>query len=164
MRGTVVVAGAVALVAGMTVVSLDARAEGDVLTISGRISGEDDAHMLSLDELGDFPGHVVTTSTIWTEGEQVFRGISGADLAERFAADGVTEVHAVAVNDYEVVIPFDIFSAQTTLIAYERNGSPMSVREKGPLWIVFPYDQDPSFRADSFRSYSIWSLTRVEFR
>jgi hypothetical protein len=42
------------------------------------------------------------------------------------------------------------------------NGKPMPVREKGPLWIVFPYDESPKFRSDYIYSQSVWQLNRID--
>ena len=47
------------------------------------------------------------------------------------------------------------------LLAFERNGKPMSVREKGPLWIVYPYDSDAKFQSEVYYSRSIWQLDRL---
>ncbi len=62
-----------------------------------------------------------------------------------------------------MAIPFEVFTAETTLIAYSRNGSPMGVRDKGPLWVVFPFDDDPQFRSDLYLTYSIWNVVSVRF-
>jgi len=38
----------------------------------------------------------------------------------------------------------------------------MHVREKGPLWIVFPYDESSEFRTDYVYSQSVWQLSRLD--
>jgi hypothetical protein len=48
------------------------------------------------------------------------------------------------------------------MIAFRMNGAPMSVRDKGPLWIVYPYDSDPRFQTEIIYSRSIWQLDRLE--
>ena len=47
------------------------------------------------------------------------------------------------------------------IIAYERNGKEMSVRSKGPLWIVYPYDSNPSYKTEAIYSRSIWQLEGI---
>jgi len=37
----------------------------------------------------------------------------------------------------------------------------MSVREKGPLWVIYPYDSDAKFRTEVIYSRSIWQLDRL---
>jgi hypothetical protein len=42
------------------------------------------------------------------------------------------------------------------------NGAEMSIRDKGPLWIVYPYDASDDFRSEVVYSRSIWQLDRIE--
>ncbi len=118
---------------------------------------------LTLDDLRRLGATELRTATSWTQGTQIFVGVTGARLVQELRAQG-REVVAEAVNGYRIVIPFDVFAAETTIIAYSRNGQPMTVREKGPLWVVFPFDADAKFRSDRYKSYAIWSLISVEFR
>ncbi len=57
-----------------------------------------------------------------------------------------------------------MFSQPTTLIAFVQNGAAMTVRDKGPFWIVFPYDNDAKFMSSSYQSYSIWGLEHLDFQ
>ncbi|MGB1266126.1 MAG: oxidoreductase, partial [Nereida ignava] len=47
------------------------------------------------------------------------------------------------------------------IIAYKQNGSEMSRRRKGPLWIVYPYDDKKSYQTETVYSRSIWQLDRL---
>lgn len=47
------------------------------------------------------------------------------------------------------------------ILAYLLDGQPMSVRDKGPLWLVYPYDASPAFRSEVIYSRSIWQLDRI---
>ncbi|MGR3607464.1 MAG: oxidoreductase, partial [Sulfitobacter sp.] len=40
-------------------------------------------------------------------------------------------------------------------------GSLMSRRGKGPLWIVYPYDNNPSYKTETIYSRSIWQMDRI---
>ena len=42
------------------------------------------------------------------------------------------------------------------------NGDVMLVRNKGPLWVVYPYDENPEYRSEVIYSRSIWQLDRIE--
>lgn len=102
-----------------------------------------------------------TTETIWTEGEQTFTGVS---LHRLLDALGVEEgsLRAVAINEYWVEIPVSDAEPDGPIIAWARNGKPMSVRDKGPLWVVYPYDDNPDYRSEIIFSRSIWQLKRIE--
>lgn len=101
------------------------------------------------------------TTTIWTEGKQRFTGVSLATFLQEV---GVTEgtLLATAINDYAIQIPVSDAVTDGPIIAYLRNGEPMSVREKGPLWIVYPFDSHLSYQTEVIYSRSIWQLDRLE--
>jgi hypothetical protein len=83
------------------------------------------------------------TSTAWTEGQPQFEGVMLKTLLERLGASGDT-VEAVALNDYKVQIPIEDFKKYPVLLAYRMNGELLKVRDKGPLWIIYPQDEFPA--------------------
>ena len=134
----------------------------DSVTLTIQTVGATTANELTLADLKAIGRTEITTTTPWTEGQQSFVGVTGAQLVAALKATGQS-VTAVANNDYSIDIPMEVFSDPDTLIAYERNGQPMPVSDKGPLWIVFPFDRDARFVSESFKSYAIWGLLRIEF-
>lgn len=102
-----------------------------------------------------------TTSTIWTEGPQTFEGVPLNALLENAGIETGTLI-ATAINDYAVEIPVAEALEEGPVIAYARNGASMSVRDKGPLWLVYPYDSDEAFQTEVIYSRSIWQLDRME--
>lgn len=136
------------------------RAEAPILTVGGLAGGAKD---LTLDDLRQMGVTELTTSTPWTEGVSRYSGVSGRRFVEALKASGA-EVVAEAINDYRVVIPFEVLNSDEVLVAFARDGQPMSIRDKGPLWILFPFDADPDFLSDTYRTYSIWNLSYLEFR
>jgi hypothetical protein len=141
-----------------------AAPSGDVvLTVSGDLSmtNDGDQLLLDLDMLMALPATTFETSTIWTEGVHDFTGVSLADFA---ASIGVEAGHflATAINDYTVEIPFSDAVAGGPIIAYLMDGEAMSVRDKGPLWVIYPYDSNSLYRSEVVYSRSIWQLDRVE--
>ncbi len=103
----------------------------------------------------------VETTTIWTEGTQVFEGVSLARLAQEIGAeDG--RLLATAINDYTVEIPVSDAVENGPILAITMNGEAMSVRDKGPLWVIYPYDANADYRTEVIYSRSIWQLDRIE--
>lgn len=134
-----------------------------ILTVSGQISqtNSDDLAVFDLDMLRDLPVTQVETTTIWTEGTQVFEGVALQTLLETLGAGGLI-IRASAINDYTVEIPMDSLTETAPLVAFSQNGEAMSRRRKGPLWIIYPYDSDAAFRSEVVYSRSIWQLDRLE--
>ncbi len=103
----------------------------------------------------------IETTTIWTEGPQVFEGVSLARLAQEIDVQDGTLL-ATAINDYTVEIPLADAVENGPILAMTMNGAEMSVRDKGPLWVVYPYDATADYRTEVIYSRSIWQLDRIE--
>jgi len=42
------------------------------------------------------------------------------------------------------------------------DGEPIGRREKGPYWLVFPYDSEAKYQSEDVYSQSIWQLVSIE--
>lgn len=113
--------------------------------------------MATLTEMDDTQ---FSTSTTWTEGEQDFVGVSLETFLEEVGVQAGT-LKATAINDYAVEIPVSDAVEGGPIIAYHRNGEEMSVRDKGPLWVVYPYDSSTDYQTEVIYSRSIWQLDRI---
>lgn len=145
------------------VAALDS-ANGEVLlTVSGEISSSNNGDVAEFDvEMLEEIGTVTfETSTIWTDGPQVFTGVELDDLLAVLGVEGGS-LRASAVNDYAVEIPVSDAVDGGPIVAFLRNGGRMSVRDKGPLWIVYPFDSSEEYQAELIYSRSIWQLDRIE--
>ncbi len=156
--------GAVLLTA-QTLAAADLEApSGDViLTVTGALeaSNSDQGVELDLEMLEALGTTTVVTTTIWTSGPQTFEGVELATLVEALEIEGSTLL-ATAINDYTVEVPVSDAVEGGPIVAFAANGAPMSVRDKGPLWIVYPYDSNPEYRSEVIYSRSIWQLDRIE--
>ena len=140
------------------------RPVGDViLTLSGEIvnTNTDDGRLeLDLAMLQAMPVTTFKTNTIWLEKVVEFTGVNLKAVLDYAGASG-TLIHAIALNDYKVDIPADAANADAPMVAYHIDGETMSSRDKGPLWVVYPYDQDVKYRTEVIYSRSIWQLDRL---
>jgi hypothetical protein len=122
-----------------------------------------DIRSLTDADLAALPQVSFTTTTIWTTEPTTFSGPSLAAVLESVgAADGALSM--VAVNDYKVEMPRDVVTQDVPIIANRLNGKPFNIREKGPLWVVFPYASDARYQTEEIYSYSIWQLTQIQVR
>ncbi len=145
--------------------SVDLTMTGDpILTVSGKIHGQDTAKKIQFDlaALEAMGQTEFQTTTIWTDGVLTFVGVSLDVLVDRFDVQGGT-ILASAINDYVVQIPVSDAVPDGPILAYRVNGKEMSVRDKGPLWLVYPYDTHAKYRTEVVYSRSIWQLDRLEF-
>lgn len=154
-----------ALVPSARAAELQAPAGKPVLTISGSIAVKNapEGAVFDLAMLEALPKAEFSTHTIWTQGSQTFTGVRLKDLLAAVGASG-TALRAVALNDYAVDIPVSDATADGPIVAYAVEGKALPVRSRGPLWIVYPYDANASYRSEVVYSRSIWQLTRIEVR
>ena len=103
------------------------------------------------------------TSTAWTEGQPTFEGVSLKALFERLGAKGDTVI-AIALNDYKVEIPMDDFNKYPVILAYRMNGEVLRVRDKGPLWIVYPQDDVPALKNKETQAKWVWQVKELRIR
>lgn len=80
-----------------------------------------------------------TTSTIWTAEKQTFTGVELAELIAHLEIKAEL-LHAVALDEYYLDLAISDAVTGGPIIAYFNNGKQMTTRDKGPLWIVYPYD------------------------
>lgn len=134
-----------------------------ILTVDGAVSTAGGALELDLDEIKAMPQVTFRTSTNWTDGVSTFTGVALKHLMEEAGAAGV-EVHATALNSYSAVIPLDSISEASPIVAYAVDGDILSRRDKGPLWIVYPFDESDAFRNDVIYGRSVWQLRSLSVK
>lgn len=135
--------------------------EKPILTISGNIDANDQTSVdFDRAMLEAMPKQVIETTTPWFDGKTTFEGVPLADLMEAVGAQGKT-VSAIALNDYAVDIPVDDFETHGAILAYKRDGAEMEIRDKGPLFVIYPYDSDPQLQSQMFYSRSAWQVRRL---
>lgn len=140
-----------------------APTDAPILTVSGKIAVTNVGDTLQFDRAAweVLDATIVETSTIWTDEVRVFEGVSLKNLVELL---GVTEgtILATAINDYTVEIPITDAVEGGAVIAHLMDGEEMSIRENGPLWVIYPYDSNADYRTEVIYSRSIWQLDRLE--
>ena len=136
-----------------------------ILVIEGNISVTNGNGVASFDRdmLEALGVTSIETTTPWFTGLVKFEGVPLHKIMELVGADG-KEVVAVALNDYKTTIPTEDFAKHNVLLALKRDGQYMAVSDKGPLFIVYPYDSDPELQSQKFYSRSVWQLARLIVR
>ena len=150
------------LATGAGAAELRRPAASSILTISGkiRVTNEGETARFDRQMLEEIGMESFTTKTPWYDDPVTFEGPRMSKIMAAVEAYGET-VTAVALNDYITPIPMSDFAQYGTLLALKRNGAYMPVRDKGPLFIVYPYDTDADLRHRRFYSRSAWQVARL---
>lgn len=143
-----------------------AKPAGEViLTVDGKIgvTNGDGVADFDLAMLEALPSAMIKTTTPWFNGAIEFEGALLSSLMEQVKAEG-QELVVTALNDYQAPVPIEDFAKYGVILAYKRDGSYMPVSDKGPLFIIYPYDSDPELSTQKFYSRSVWQVRRFTVR
>jgi hypothetical protein len=130
-----------------------------LLTIGGLIRNKDGDGLskFSRSSLETLGVRSFTTRTPWYSEPVSFEGVPMRKLLGEVGAYG-SKVIATALNDYTTEIPLADFERFDVLLALKRDGNYMPVRDKGPLFIVYPYDTDPRLQSQMYYGRSAWQV------
>lgn len=150
---------------GQAQAPLPAPTQAVILAINGSISMRNQGDIAAFDAamLDALPTHSFRTSTPWFPQPVTFSGPRLHDVLAAVGAKGST-LRMVALNDYAVEVPFDDASRFGPLLARRIDGKVIGVREKGPLFLIYPFDDRPQTRNEVYYSRSIWQLARISVR
>jgi hypothetical protein len=133
-----------------------------VLTVAGQIGqanrGKEAVFDMAMIEA--LPQHSFTTRTPWYDRPVKFTGPLLADLLAAAKAQGKT-IKASAINDYTISIPLTDAQAHGVIVARLLDDQPMAVRDKGPLFVIYPFDSKAELRSSTYYERSIWQLKRI---
>ena len=143
--------------------ALEPPAGAIVLTVGGRVRKINDGRRAQFDMamLEALPQQVVVTRTPWFSQTRRFTGPLLRDVLSAAGAQG-TLLRLVALNDYQVDMPYDDAQRYDVIIARLLDDKPMAVRDKGPLFVVYPFDTRPELRSAIYYSRSAWQLRTID--
>ena len=164
-RALLQAAGGLMLGATAPAMALEKPSGPVVLTLSGRVRTPNDGAVANFDMsmLERLPQSHFTTQTPWYAKPRKFSGPLLRDVLAAAGAHGST-LRAVALNDYWVEIPFEDSARHDVLVARLLDDKPMAVRDKGPLFVIYPFDARPELRNPVYYSRSAWQLRSIEVR
>ena len=131
------------------------RAEQPVLQVKGRISPVS----LTLTDLQAMPTTEVSTQTIWTDRKHRFSAVSVQTLLNELQVpDSAKTLTMVALNDYSIEVEIATLIQHNAFIAFAMDGETMRIRDKGPLWVLYPFSDQPEINIPPFQAHAIWQL------
>jgi hypothetical protein len=142
--------------------ALDAPKGPVILTVKGAIKNTNagDTAEFDLAMLEALAGRKATMETPWTDGQVTFEGPLLSALLEAVGSTG-SVLSVRALNDYAAEVPAED-AKLATILATRIDGKLMSVRDKGPLMVVYPFDQNPDLYNEKYFSRSVWQIKEIE--
>jgi hypothetical protein len=133
-----------------------------VLKINGKIGTKNTTGGAVFDDalLDALPQKSFVTETPWTKGLVKFTGPLLSDVLNAVNASG-TNIKAIALNDYKVNIPVEDARKYGVILARQMDGKMLAVRDKGPLFVMYPFEQFPEIKSSIYFSRCIWQLQSI---
>ncbi|SEO31719.1 hypothetical protein SAMN05216227_10951 [Pseudorhodobacter antarcticus] len=137
-------------------------------TILTRIVSSSDGNQVKTDftreDLAALPQTTVVTENDYVDTKATFTGLLVRDLFEEGSIKPDSNLVLTALNDYAVTIPASDVLDYDVILATTMDGKEMSVREKGPVWIIYPMSDHEKLRDASYNDRLIWQLSSVELK
>lgn len=137
-----------------------------VLTLSGDIKVRNVGDTLKFDmpTLESLGLVKYTINDPWLRRDVTYTGVLVSDLY-KFAgvSPSATNVHVIALDDYEVDFATEDLHKWPILLATRSNGEHMTIENSGPTRFIPPIHRYPGILNVYQRSHWIWNLATMEF-
>ncbi|MBO1518377.1 molybdopterin-binding protein [Oceanisphaera pacifica] len=142
-----------------------AHAEPVVLSVYGKIRMDGQAYSqldFTLNELQALKQADITTSHPWSNEPRHYHGVDLNDLLDRlFSQQKVLSIQLEAINDFSIEIDWSRIASYMPILAWQEDQRVMSLRNKGPLWLMLPFDKVPSVQQADFIHFMAWQLKSI---
>lgn len=140
-----------------------AAAAAPILTVRGAIDGipQGGSRRFDLEALQAMPQTSFKTATPWHKQSTTYSGVAVGTFLTLIKAKG-TRLRLIALNDYAVVADVKELTGNGAIFAIAKDGVPLPISDKGPIFVVFPFDSDAKLRTDSIYLHSVWQLCQID--
>lgn len=134
-----------------------------ILTVTGNITQMNGEGVARFDQemLENLTQRTTTTNTPWFDATHDFSGPTGAAILDAVGAQGTT-LSVVALNDYAAEVPAQDLRDFPVVFATHLDGQRMSVRDKGPLFLIYPFDENADLFNEVYFGRSVWQIARID--
>lgn len=134
-----------------------------LLTVSGKINKKNHGETFVFDQvaLDALNQRELKTSTPWHKGRPTFSGPLFSEVLDHVQAQG-TNVIVTAINDYSSTIPIQDLRKWPIVLATRIDGKVIPIREKGPIFVIYPFDTFPETKNEVSFFRSVWQVKSLE--
>ncbi|EOU2462657.1 oxidoreductase [Vibrio navarrensis] len=132
-------------------------AERVVLSV---VNGTQTYHF-TLKDLDGLPRSKIITTTPWTGENTVFEGISAITLL-KIIGESKASFKVTALNNYWAMIPSEDIDKYNPILAIRKDDQLMSVRDKGPIWVIYPLSEFKDEKNEILHSRMVWQVNKID--
>jgi hypothetical protein len=134
-----------------------------ILQVTGAVTvtNGDNAAAFDLKMLEGLESRETTAETPWYDDVHTFQGPLLSQVAATVGAEG-RDLRVRAINGYEATIPASDIAEMPIILATRVDGKVLSVRDKGPIFIIYPFDLGAHLYNETYFSRSVWQVVSIE--
>lgn len=117
---------------------------------------------LSMEDLKSLQQVRFRTRNDYVDGRPEFEGPPLTALLRHLGLEPTGKVRLVAANDYAVDAELEELVRNGAILAHTVDGRALSLRDKGPLWLMFPIDSRPELQRPEINRFLVWQLVRMD--
>ena len=135
-----------------------------ILTITGAIENHTSDGKIEMDlaQLEALESRETVTSNPWYDGPQTFKGALGTAFLDYVGAKG-TMMRVTAINDFVAEVPVEDLQKYPVILATRLNGEEIPIRSKGPIFIIYPFNEFKELDNNMIYARSAWQVAKIEF-
>ena len=139
-----------------------AASAGDEVYLSITNALDDVVIELTEDDLLAMEQFTVRTENEFVDGMAEFTGPLARDVIALLNATDIETLKLTAVNDYAVDVPMSDILDYDVIFAMTQNGTRFSIRDKGPVWVIYPMSDNVELKDRVYNDRLIWQLVKVD--
>lgn len=133
-----------------------------LLTVGGLISQHNGPNVAEFDlaMLDALPASQIVTKTPWHSAPAKFSGPALKTLLNAVGSKGKS-FRLTAQDRYETSIPIEDIESFGPILALRMDGKNLSIRSRGPVLLMYPFDRYPQIDTDIYYGRSVWQLIHI---
>lgn len=129
----------------------------DILTVTTA----DRTETFTLEEILAMAQTTVVTKNDYVDEVTTFQGPSLRSVLENMDVAQDATLTMVALNDFSSEVPAADAFAYNVILAVLLNGETMPIRDKGPIWVIYPMDDNPELQDEIYNNRLVWQLKSI---
>lgn len=111
-------------------------------------------------QLLQLPQYSINTKLPWTDESHTYSGPRLEDVLQLAKVKGHW-LKLDALDFYNVSLNFNKIKKFNPILALERDKKQLTVRNKGPLWLILPVDDHAELKAAIYNDFMVWHLIKI---
>ena len=137
----------------------------DSLPLEIVVEGKGPVALLSQSDLDSLTQQSIETVSPYFNGQIRFSGPELEAVLQHAAVSNVSDSRPItlrALNHYSVKTTTGALIETGAIVATRKSGSRLSLRDRGPFWIILPLSDRPELDNENYHRLLVWQLSHIE--